>query len=150
MVNDPPTGNRPFLTALNDLRVRAGWPTQRTIAREVTATSIHLSHATVSDCLAGNTVPTWDRVSALVTYLGGDPAEVFPLWIAAQKTPRWMRTMSREPDGDRGYLVLDGDGGLRAVLVGDPAKAAQVGWEHRGLVLEVPVVADFRKPEASR
>lgn len=64
---------------LTALRLEAGGPSTRTIAD---GTGTMRSHVTVADVLAGRRTTSWVTVAAIVTYLGGDPADYKAGWAA--------------------------------------------------------------------
>jgi len=84
-----------FFAALRDLRLRAGEPSVREIAR----VSGRLSHDTVHRTLTGPAIPRWANVEAVVHALGADPEAVKPLWLAAR-----VADAPQEPGTDE-YLV---------------------------------------------
>jgi hypothetical protein len=60
---------------LGEWRLAAGSPSTRTIAR-----GSGCSHTTVAMVLHGQVTPSWQILSNIVNYLGGDPAEAHALW----------------------------------------------------------------------
>jgi tetratricopeptide (TPR) repeat protein len=76
---DVPTGAaRQLFDELHDLHHRAGWPSLRTMARE-----IGCSHTTVSVVFSGPRVPRWGLLELIVETLGGDALRMRQLWLAA-------------------------------------------------------------------
>jgi DNA-binding NarL/FixJ family response regulator len=74
-----PSGLADFFAAMQRLRVQAGEPSTREIARM----SGQISHDTVHRTMTGPALPRWANVEAVVRALGGDPDTVKPLWLAA-------------------------------------------------------------------
>ncbi|MEU8610905.1 XRE family transcriptional regulator, partial [Actinoplanes sp. NPDC048791] len=74
----PPGPLRVLFDRLHELHHQAGWPSLRTMAREVGC-----SHATVAVVFAGPRAPRWGLLELVVEALGGD-VEVFRnLWLDA-------------------------------------------------------------------
>ncbi|MEU6807715.1 helix-turn-helix transcriptional regulator [Streptomyces sp. NPDC046831] len=69
--------------ALRGLHLAAGRPKLAAIRRASHGT---LSSQAISEILAGEMIPGWEQTSALVTALGGWPADVRPLWEAVHYT----------------------------------------------------------------
>ncbi|MFM9700162.1 helix-turn-helix domain-containing protein [Streptomyces europaeiscabiei] len=65
--------------ALQGLHLAAGRPQFAVIRKASRGT---LSAQTIKDILGGQMVPGWEQTSALVTALGGWPADIRPLWEA--------------------------------------------------------------------
>ncbi|SNT56272.1 Helix-turn-helix domain-containing protein [Actinacidiphila glaucinigra] len=63
--------------ALRGLHLAVGRPEPDTLDR---ASNEVLTGQTISDILEGVVIPGWEQTSALVTALGGSPADVRPLW----------------------------------------------------------------------
>lgn len=78
-----------FFAALRHLRMVAGEPSVREIAR----LTGQLSHDTVHRTLTGPALPRWGNAEAVVRALGADPETVKPLWLAA-------RTATERPSRD--------------------------------------------------
>jgi DNA-binding XRE family transcriptional regulator len=66
--------------ALRELRLQAGEPSARTIAREA-----GISHTTVADTCAGKVLPRWAIVKAIVQGLAGDVDQFHELWVDAKR-----------------------------------------------------------------
>jgi predicted nucleotide-binding protein len=80
--------------ALGSLRVQAGTPSLREIARRAGT----ISHTTVADALAGTRVPSWDVISAFVRACDGDEDRVRRKWLAARNAEL------ASADGDAGFI----------------------------------------------
>jgi tetratricopeptide (TPR) repeat protein len=75
---DVPAGPlRDLFEALHGLHHRAGWPSLRTIAKEVGC-----SHTTVSSAFAGPAPPRWGLLELIVETLQGEVTEFHRLWLA--------------------------------------------------------------------
>jgi hypothetical protein len=65
---------------MQELRLEAGHPSTRVIAEGCGMTS----HTTVAEFMRGKRLASWATVSAVVTFLGGDPADYKESWIATR------------------------------------------------------------------
>ena len=74
----PPGHQRVLVEALHRLHHEAGWPSLRTLAREVGC-----SPATVSGVFSSSRLPTWGVLELLIESMGGDVAQFHRLWMAA-------------------------------------------------------------------
>ncbi|MFD3926889.1 TIR domain-containing protein [Streptomyces sp. NPDC058614] len=101
--------------ALRELHARAGKPSMRALAQDVS-----ISHTTVADALNGKRVPSWGTVESLVRQLGGNEKEFTRLWRAATGDTSDMKreietipAMSADPVGFWCYSRRDDelDGG---------------------------------------
>lgn len=70
-----------LVNALNDLRLRAGMPSARSIGEALQG----ISRTTVADTFRGVRVPSWVTCSAIVRHMGGDVEEFRELWMAARR-----------------------------------------------------------------
>ena len=73
------TSHEQLRAALQDLHLRAGKPSARSISRALG----DVSHTTVADLLAGRRIASWDIVRRTVVHLGGDETEIQDLWMSA-------------------------------------------------------------------
>ncbi|MEV7598091.1 hypothetical protein AB0O91_12005 [Kitasatospora sp. NPDC089797] len=80
-VRKPPTAAENFAGQLRTLRLDAGQPSFRTMAK--TAGSI--SHTTLYEAAAGARLPSWPTTRAFVRACGGDEAQWHDRWCAAAK-----------------------------------------------------------------
>jgi hypothetical protein len=86
-----------LVCALRELRLRAGQPTTRLIAKGSGS-----SHTTVAETLSGKRIPSWPLVAGIVTYLDGDKERFRQLWMAATEE-------SLQASADLEALRLDPD-----------------------------------------
>ena len=146
----PPGPLRALFDGLHDLHHEAGWPSLRTIAREVGC-----SHVTVAAVFSGPRAPRWGLLELVVEALGGDVEAFRTLWIdatseqpaaapveaAARPVPRELPAdvvgfVGRRDAGAELDRVLDrGHTGVRIVSVsGAPGvgkTALALHWAHR-------------------
>lgn len=146
----PPGPLRILFDRLHDLHHEAGWPSLRTIAREVGC-----SHVTVAAVFSEPRAPRWGLLELVVETLGGDVEAFRTLWIDATSEHSYAapaeaatRSVPRELPADVvGFVgrrdaeaeldrMLDcGDTGVRIVSVsGAPGvgkTALAVHWAHR-------------------
>lgn len=117
-----------LMTALQDLHVRAGGPSTRSIA----AALGNVSHTTVALALKGPRPPAWWVCAGLVTHLGGDEETFRALWVAATKALE-----ARSYTGG-------GDGPMEAAV-----EAAVRSWldDHSQEIIEA--IARAARPEGS-
>ncbi|MFG2305290.1 helix-turn-helix domain-containing protein [Actinacidiphila glaucinigra] len=80
--------------ALRGLHLAAGRPHPGTLGR---ASHGALSSQTISDILEGFVIPGWEQTSALVTALGGSPADVRALWDDVHYTFLLCQAPPEEP-----------------------------------------------------
>jgi hypothetical protein len=89
--------------ALKHLHLRAGKPSVRQIASDITG----ISHSTVHDVLNGQRLPSWSNVERIVKYLNGDIASIRELWlIAAEAPPEDSRTHQDFASQYRQHITL--------------------------------------------
>lgn len=69
---------------LRRLHTAAGSPSVRTIEKHLAAAGQKVSRTTVSDALAGRSLPTWPAVALIVQALDGDATKLRSLWQAAR------------------------------------------------------------------
>ncbi|MEU2718416.1 helix-turn-helix transcriptional regulator [Streptomyces sp. NPDC007205] len=123
------------MTAVDDLsrhltllHARAGAPSRREMAQRT-----GYGKSTISDAFAGQRLPTWPVVQALVAALGGDEEEARELWATAkggphqaQQIPDWLTSVRTEiPRLVTGLSFTD----ACAAAVTDPKKALDSSWE---------------------
>ena len=128
---------------LHELHHRAGWPSLRTMAKE-----IGCSPTTVSVAMSQPRLPRWGMVELIVETLGGDVEEFHGLWLAASGTaarpaltepviPRQLPgTVSMFNGRETEFAQLDAALASRAGLViagtaGVGKTALAVQWAHR-------------------
>ena len=118
---DLPAGAGRLLNdALHDLHHRAGWPSLRTLARDV-----GVSHTTVSKVFSSPALPAWGTLEVLVEALGGDAGTFHDLWLAAstptdagRDEPRIagrrheLATVRRHLEAGTGLLLVTGEAGI--------------------------------------
>lgn len=121
----PPGARRDLSEALHDLHHRAGWPSLRTLAREVGC-----SHTTVSKAFSVAALPTWGVLELLVVAMQGDVERFRGLWLGAS-LPDAERSSTAQVDPMRiagraaeltavgrhlvsgtGLLVISGEAGM--------------------------------------
>ena len=115
---------RELVDALHELHHRAGWPSLRTLAREVGC-----SHTTVSTVFSAPKLPPWGVLELLVEAMGGDPRQFRSLWVAAgapsteRAGPRTttsrmagrrheLATVRRHLESGAGLLLVTGEAGI--------------------------------------
>ena len=118
----PPGPHRDLNDALHDLHHRAGWPSLRTLSRDVGC-----SHTTISKVFSSDALPTWGVLELLSEALHGDTAHVHQLWLAAstlgegasaaqQSRIAGRRTeltlVRRHLEAGTGLLVVSGEAGM--------------------------------------
>jgi hypothetical protein len=74
----PAEAHNALVTRLQDWHRAAGRPSTRAIGA-----ASGCSHTTVHDMLTGVHLPAWNRLSAVVAFLGGDVDEAKKLWLDA-------------------------------------------------------------------
>ncbi|WP_409003443.1 helix-turn-helix domain-containing protein [Streptomyces ipomoeae] len=73
-----------FAKDLQDLRLRAGQPSLRQIARQIRhdySASAYVSHTTVAEVFRGRHLPQWQTLESVVRVLQGDPEQWKDRWI---------------------------------------------------------------------
>lgn len=119
--NVPPGAQRDLVVALHDLHHRAGWPSLRTLARQMGC-----SHTTVSAVFSTARLPSWGHLELLVEALGGDPTEFYRLWLAAGQPAGGdqragaqvagrrveLATVRRHLETGAGLLLVTGEAGI--------------------------------------
>jgi tetratricopeptide (TPR) repeat protein len=117
----PPGDQRDMVDALHRLHHEAGWPSLRTLAREVGC-----SPTTVSAVFSSPRLPTWGVLELLVECMGGDVAQFHRLWVAASSrsepgaTPRpliagrraELPAVRRHLETGTGLLLITGEAGI--------------------------------------
>ena len=111
----PPGAGRDFIDALHDLHHRAGWPSLRSIAREVGC-----SATTVSSLFSSTRLPTWGLLELVVEAMDGDVEMFRELWCAAGEPqqplgPRPLRLAGRRHE--LGVLRRHVSGGAGRLLL---------------------------------
>ena len=74
----PPGAHRDLVEALHRLHHRAGWPSLRTLGRQVGC-----SPTTVSAVFSSPRLPTWGTLELVVEAMGGDVEEFHEMWLTA-------------------------------------------------------------------
>jgi hypothetical protein len=69
---------------LRRLHAAAGNPSVRNIEKHLSAAGQKVSRTTVSDALAGRSLPSWPAVALIVQALNGDATKLKGLWQAAR------------------------------------------------------------------
>lgn len=149
----PPGAQWDLVDALHRLHHLAGWPSLRTLAREVGC-----SHTTVSAAFSSARLPTWGLLELLVEAMGGDTAEFHKLWLAAsslavpQSTTRLriagrteeIATVHRHIQSGEGLLLVTGEAGIGKTTLLDAVAAATHSFTATGhclpLASEVPLM----------
>jgi hypothetical protein len=70
---------------LQRLHVRAGKPSCRHLAEEISSREYRVAHSTVNTVLNGSVPPSWALLEKLVTAMNGDAAHFKALWVAANE-----------------------------------------------------------------
>ena len=145
-----PGPHRDLVEAVHELHHRAGWPSLRSLAR---ATGV--SHTTVSKALSSPTIPSWGTLELIVEALGGDPARLHDLWLAASgpTSPQgWpaariagrtveLEAVRRHLGSGTGVLLVIGEAGIGKTTLVDAARTevVAVGRCH-ALSAQVPLL----------
>ncbi|MFF1604824.1 helix-turn-helix domain-containing protein [Streptomyces mirabilis] len=113
---------------LKRLHAQAGAPSRREMAQQT-----GYGKSTIGDAFAGQRLPTWPVVQALVAAIGGDEDEARELWAAAkggphqtQQAPDWLTSVRTDP---RDLATRLGFTDACAVAATDPKKALNSSWE---------------------
>jgi hypothetical protein len=145
-----PGPHRDLVEALHALHHRAGRPSLRTIAARAGC-----SHTTVFHVFSHPRLPSWGLLEVVVAALGGDPAELRELWLAAtadgtRHVPPPARTIAgrraellvlrRHLEGGGGLLVVSGEAGIgKTTLVTTAAQQVSTFVARAG---GLPLLAD--------
>lgn len=115
---DPEQGTvQAFAAALRELRVAAGSPTYRELAKRA-----HYSHTVISDAARGERLPTLAVTLAFVRACGGDSDE----WQARWYAHRQRAVLAGLPvgDGDAGNTVVPAPSVISTTYAGPPPRTS--------------------------
>ncbi|HEU4337500.1 MAG TPA: AAA family ATPase [Nocardioides sp.] len=138
-----PGPHRDLVDALHRLHDGAGRPSLRAIARRAGC-----SHTTVHHLFTHPRPPAWSLLDAVVTAIGGDPADFRPLWLAAtadgaRHLPPPARTIAgrraellvvrRHLEAGGGLLLVTGEHGIgKSTLLAAAAQQVSTFVAHSG------------------
>src|SRR4051794_31403128 len=148
---DIPSGDqRVLVDALHDLHHGAGWPSLRTIARQV-----GVSPTTVSAVFSAPRLPAWGLLCLVVEVLHGDVEEFHGLWMAAS-TPEHAPTSARiagrrlelqaarhHLESGTGLLLVTGEAGIGKTRLVSAARAGCGVFVATGAGLPLAVEVPF-------
>jgi hypothetical protein len=157
---DVPAGpGRDLVDALHALHHTAGWPSLRTIAREVGT-----SPTTVSAVFSAPRLPSWGLLALVVEALRGDVEEFHGLWLAAT-TPdapaagaeggdasvaaaiagrrEELAVVRRHLESGQGLLLVTGEAGIGKTKLVETARATCGVFVARGAGLPLSVEVPF-------
>src|SRR3954470_8177009 len=140
----PPGAQRDLIDALHALHHQAGWPSLRTLAREVGC-----SHTTISTVFSSARLPAWGMLELVVEAMGGDVGEFHRLWSVASgpAAPRQVTApiagrrpelvaVRRHLETGAGLLLVTGEAGIgKSRLVETAASQAIDVFVARGACL---------------
>ncbi|WP_326793961.1 helix-turn-helix transcriptional regulator (plasmid) [Streptomyces sp. NBC_00841] len=113
---------------LKRLHAQAGAPSRREMAQQT-----GYGKSTIGDAFAGQRLPTWPVVQAMVAVTGGDEDEARDLWVAAkggthqaQQAPEWLTSVRTDP---RRLITGLSFTDACATAATNPKKALDSSWE---------------------
>ncbi len=132
-----------FVAALHQLRVQAGRPSLRSMAR-----AMNYSHTALSSALAGNRLPSLDLTLAFVRTCGGDEQQWRIRWEQASAHRPGAAVSQSGSAGKghwRGRLALGTACALAGILIG-----AAAGWFYMARTATVRYSVFLGEPDLSR